>query len=101
MVCILDLQRAHQDFKFGEAAQILKARVFHERRPAREAGAHAAIQPFKGWGWLLQHGEDTRDLMVGMVRVAKRFWARTRLVLALDGTTMTSVSSPGDGPTPF
>ena len=73
MVRILDLQRAHQDFKFGEASQILEARVFHEKRPARESGAHAALQPFKGWGGLLQHGEDTCDLIVGMVRMSERF----------------------------
>jgi len=75
MVRILGLQRAHQGFKFRETAQILKARVLREKRPARESGADASLQPFKGLSWAAQYGEDTRDLIIGMVGMPKGFWA--------------------------
>src|ERR1700733_4787382 len=75
MVGILRLQRAHQDFKFRETAQILETRVFHKKRPARESGADAPLKPLKSLGRPLQNRENTGDLIASMVRVPKGFWA--------------------------
>jgi hypothetical protein len=75
MVRILRLQRTHQDFKLRKTAQILETRVFHKKRPARESSADASLKPFKRLGWPPQYGENTGDLIIGMVGVSKRFWA--------------------------
>jgi hypothetical protein len=75
MVRILGLQRAHQDFKFRETAQILETGVFHKKGPARESGADAPLKPFKSLGWPPQYGENTGDLVISMVGMPKGFWA--------------------------
>ena len=71
VVRVSGLQRTHQQFKFGEATQIPQARVFHEKRPARETGADAAFEPCKRFRRPFQQGENAGDLIISMVRVAK------------------------------
>src|ERR1700675_4835964 len=77
MVRILGLQRAHQHFKFRETTQILETRVFDKKGPARKSGANAPLKPCKGFGWPPQYGENTGDLIIGMVGMPKGFWAGT------------------------
>src|SRR5277367_4224482 len=70
------LQGAHQNFKFMQFSQILQAGVFHEKRPAGESRADTAFQPVQRLRRSPQNRVDRGDLIIRVVGVSKRFWAR-------------------------
>ena len=85
MVRIPSLQRAHQQVKFGKPAQILQPRVFHKKRPARESGADAALQPFKSICGPLQQRENASNQIISMVRMPERFRTGASAVQTFQG----------------
>ena len=74
MILISGLQRTHQYFKFGHAAQITKTMVIDEKWPARESGANASFQPFERRRWPIKQCENASDLIISMMRMTERFW---------------------------
>ena len=71
MIRILGLQGTHQQFKLGQPMQVLETVVFQEERPAGEPVADASLQPGKGIFALSRQSQNTSDLILGVVRVAK------------------------------
>ena len=79
VVWVFALQRANQDFKIGEAAEILEAGVFQEEGPTGESGANTAFEPFEGGFAAAQNGEDAGGLIIGIVRMSEGLWNGTDL----------------------
>src|SRR5208282_469415 len=77
MVRVLGLQRADQKFELGKTSQTCEGGIFQKIRPASEPGTDAPFQPLKSSFASPGEGERAGDLIVGMMRVAKRLWTRT------------------------
>lgn len=71
MVWILGLQRAYQQFKLRKPVQVFEAMVLLEKRPAREPGAYAALQPLESGFALASQGQNAGNLVIGVVRVSE------------------------------
>src|SRR5271156_945420 len=64
-----------------------------EERPARITGVHTTFEPRNGLVRIAQHGVYTRNLIVGVVRMAERAWRIERPANTLEGRA--SLVSPG------
>jgi len=64
--------------------QVLETVVFQEEGPARKTSAYASLQPGKRIFPLARQSENTSDLIIGVVRVAKRLWVGESAVHAVE-----------------
>lgn len=85
MVGVAGLQGSDERLEAGMAAEVLEAGVLEEEGPAGEAGVHTALQPVEGGIEAVEEGEDTGELVTGVMGMAEGLGIGAGALKALQG----------------